>query len=132
MKTSRILKLLGVVLIVLSLSFSVEANDRTNRHVTKKAVTLTIDKPIIEFLAKSFGDQVDAKDIVRMQKMLSQIDHITITFRDADAADYILNFKSLDKQGLEDWMFSEGYLTNDSDLASSEIEPWMLDPEYLE
>jgi hypothetical protein len=134
MKTSRILKLMGIVLMALALTAQVDAIDRTNHKAAKKAVTLTVDKPIIEFMAKAYADQIDAKDIIRMQKMLGQIDHITVTFRDADASDYVLKFKTLDEHGLEDWMFSEGYLTSDPEAepAPSAIESWMLDPSYLE
>jgi len=132
MRTSRILKMMGIVLFCLLLTTQVEAIDRTHRGAAKKAITLTVDKPIIEFMAKAYADQIDAKDIVRMQKMLGQIDHIVISFRDKDASDYVLKFKSLDEHGLEDWMFLEGYLTAASEPEATAIEPWMLDPKYLE
>lgn len=132
MKTSRILKLMGVVLISLVLTTQANAIDRTHRNADKKAITLTVDKPIIEFMAKAYADQIDAKDIVRMQKMLGQIDHITISFRDEDASDYVLTFKSLDEQGLEDWMFNAGYLTSSPEPEAAPLEAWMLDVNYLE
>jgi len=43
-------------------------------------------------MAKAYADQIDAKDIVRIQKVLGQIDHITISFCDKDACDYVLRF----------------------------------------
>jgi len=133
MKTSRILKLMGIILVTLFLTTQVEAVDRINHKTAKKSVTLTLDKPILDFMVKAYADQnqIDSDDIVRMQKVLGQIDHITISFRDKDASDYVLTFKSLDDQGLEDWMFSEGYLTSEPEPEASAIEPWMLDPEYL-
>jgi hypothetical protein len=132
MKTSRILKLMGVVLISLVLTTQAKAIDRTHRNADKKAITLTVDKPIIEFMAKAYADQLDAKDIVRMQKMLGQIDHITVSFRDEDASDYVLKFKSLDEQGLENWMFNAGYLISSPEPEAAPLEAWMLDVNYLE
>jgi hypothetical protein len=131
MKISRILKLMWIVLIALVVTTQVEAIDRTHRVAEKKSIMLTVEKPVIEFMANAYAGQIDASDIVRMQKMLGQIDHITISFRDEDASDYVLTFKSLDKQGLEDWMFSEGYLTSTPEPEAVAIESWMLDPEYL-
>jgi len=131
MKTSRILKLMGIILVTLFLTVQAEANDRTYRKTAKKSVTLTLDKPVLDFMVKAYADQIDGNDIVRMQKVLGQIDHITISFRDQDASDYVLTFKSLDDQGLEDWMFNEGYLTSEPEPEPAAIESWMLDPEYL-
>ncbi len=132
MKTSRILKLLGILLIGLTLSTQVDAIDRTNKRAPKKAITLTVDKPMIEFMAKAYSDNIDANDIVRMQKVLGQIDHITISFCDTEACDYVLKFKTLDAAGLEEWMFSEGYLKSSANPEVASIEPWMLDEDYLE
>ncbi|MFA6128763.1 MAG: hypothetical protein WC699_15795 [Bacteroidales bacterium] len=134
MKTSRIVKLMGVVLISMLLTVQVEAADRKVRGAEKNAISLTVDKPIIEFLARAYSEQLSAADIIRVQRMLDQVDHITITFRDKDASDYVLHFKALDKKGLEDWMFSEGYLKSNSepDAEVASIEPWMLDPNYLD
>ncbi|MCX6227396.1 MAG: hypothetical protein NTV01_22105 [Bacteroidia bacterium] len=112
MKTEKILKLMGIVLVSLVITTQANAIENKLRHTEKSALTLTIDKPIIEFMTKANSEQIDAKDIVRMQKMAGQIDHIAISFNDKDAMDYILKFKPLDEQGLEDWMFSEGYLTS--------------------
>lgn len=132
MKTLRILKLMGIVLIGLVLSAQVEANERTHKRAAKKAITLTVDKPMIEFMAKVYSDSIDASDIVRMQKVLGKIDHITISFCDTDACDYVLKFRPLDEKGLEDWMFNEGYLKANADPDVASIEPWMLDEDYLE
>lgn len=134
MKTSRILKVLGIVLFGMVMTAQVNAIDFRNRSVDKKSVTLTVDKPIVEFISKIYEGQMNADDILRIQKMVSQIDHITVTFRDEDASDYVLKFKSLDEQGLEDWMFNEGYLNSapEPEAESAGIEPWMLNQEYLE
>lgn len=110
MKTSGILKLAGVVLIGLTLTAQVNANERRNNQPAKKALNLQVDKPLVEYLAKASESELDAKDIVRMQKSLSKIDHVTVSFLDKDASDYILKFKPLDVNGLEVWMFDEGYL----------------------
>jgi DNA helicase TIP49 (TBP-interacting protein) len=103
-----------------------------HRKTNKKSVTLTIDKPIIEYLSRIYGDQVHSDDIVRIQKLCGQIDHITVAFRDEDAVDYVLRFKCLDKRGLESWMFNSGYLVSEPEPEAAPIEPWMLDPKYLE
>lgn len=93
----------------------------------KNTVNLTLDKPIIEFLASAYGDQVDASAIIRMQKTAGKIDHVTVTFRDADAVGYVLKFKELDEKGLDEWMFESGYLDNDSQSAAEPLVPWMQD-----
>ena len=110
MKASRIFKLMGLLLAGLVLTAQAEAIDRTNRPGAKKAIALTIDKPILDFVSRTFDDQVNVNDLVRMQKILGQVNYVTVSFRDPDASDYILKFKSLDEQGLESWMFDEGYL----------------------
>lgn len=132
MKAFKILRLVGIVLIGLVLTTQVEAIDRTNRRVVKKAITLTIDKPIIEYLTKAYAEQIDAEDIVRMQKFLGQIDHITIAFSDEEASDYVLKFKSMDEKGLEQWMFDAGYLGSAPEPEVARIESWMMETEYLE
>ena len=108
--------------------------ETVKRHprTVKKSVTLTVDKPIIEYLSRIYSDQVQSDDIIRLQRLCGQIDHITVAFRDEDAVDYVLKFKCLDKKGLEDWMFNEGYLLSDPEPEATPIEPWMLDPGYLE
>ncbi len=133
MKTTGILRMMGIVLIGLAMTLQVNAGDNTNRRNDRKAVTLTVDTPIVEFISRIYDGQISGDDIVRIQKMVGQIDHITVTFRDNEASDYVLRFKSLDEQGLEDWMFSEGYLKSESDSepATAAIEPWMLDQSYL-
>lgn len=127
MKTTRILKLMGIVLIGLFLTTQVGANVRTKKVNEKKAIELTVDKPIIEFMAKAYADQIDAKDIVRMQKMLGQIDHITISFSDQDASDYVLKFKPINERQLEAWMFEAGYLSSDYQIEAANVVPWMQD-----
>lgn len=112
MKTIRILKLTGIILMGLILTAQVEAKESKIRLTEKRALTLTVDKPVIEFMAKAYSDQIDAKDIVRLQKVAGQIDHVVVNFRDENASDYVLTFKSLDESGLEAWMFNEGYLSS--------------------
>lgn len=125
MKTSKIVKLIGIVLIGLFFATQVEAKGKTGVNNEKKAVTLTVDKPIIEFLAKAYGDEINAEDIVRIQKMLGQIDHITVTFTDKDAVDYVLKFKPIDGKQLEAWMFEAGYLSEDYQVEPEVVVPWM-------
>jgi len=129
MKTSRILKLMGVVLIGLFLTTQVDAKVSTRKDNAKKAIAMTIDKPMIEIMAKAYGKEIDAKDIVRLQKFLSQVDHITITFNDKDASDYVLKFKPIDEQELEAWMFDAGYLSSDYQTDSPTPVPWMQEME---
>lgn len=110
MKTSRISKLMVMILIGLVLSVQAKAIDRSPVHASKKTIALSVDKPILEFVAKAFTDSADARDITRMQKMLGQIDYVTVSFRDEDAADYVLKFKTMDEKSLVAWMLDEGYL----------------------
>ena len=125
MKISRIIRLAGVVLIGILLSTQVEAINLNGRSDEKKTVTLTVNKPIVDFIAKAYGDQIDSKDIIRMQKILGQIDHVTISFRDKDASDYVLKFEPLDESQLESWMFDEGYLSSDYETETEITVPWM-------
>ena len=125
MKTTKILKLMGIVLIGLFLTTNLNANSRTNKSTGKKAITMTIDKPIIEFMVKAYADQLKADDIVRMQKILGQIDHVTVSFTDKTASDYILKFKPIDEQELEAWMFDAGYLSSDYQSEPVVAVPWM-------
>lgn len=112
MKATKFFKLIGIILISLVLTGQAHANTSSSIKQDKKSVTLTVDKPVIQFMAKAFADKIDASDILRMKNVAGQIDYLTVSFRDKDAADYILKFKPLDEQGLEDWMFDEGYLTS--------------------
>jgi hypothetical protein len=132
MKISRIARLMGIVLIGLLLTAEAGAMDRTRHQAAKKAVTLSMDKPLIEFVAKAYADQMNSDDIARVQKILGQIDHITITFNDKEASDYVIRFKPLDERGLEEWMFNAGYLLSSNDTEAASLEPWMMDPEYLD
>jgi hypothetical protein len=125
MKTTRILILMGIVIIGLFLTTQAEANTGSKKVDEKKVIGLTIDKPILDFIASVYGNQIDAKDIIRMQKMLGQIDHITISFRDGDASDYLLKFEPMDDQDLEIWMFDQGYLVTDNETEMKVLVPWM-------
>jgi len=133
MKTSKILNLAGIVLIGLFIGINVDASPRDSKSSTRKSVTLKIDKPILDFFATAFKSQIDANDIVRVQKMLSQVDNITISFTDKDASDYQLKFANMDEASLTKWMIEQGYLPSTSEAGSiSEMEtetevnvPWM-------
>ncbi len=114
MKTMKILKLTGIILLGLALTSQVEASVSSAPKSAKNVITLTVDRPVIEYMAKAATDKIEANDIYRMQKMAFQIDHLTISFLDPDASDYILRFKPQDEQGLEAWMFNEGYLKSTS------------------
>ena len=125
MKATRFLLLTGMVLIGLFLTTRVEAFDLNKRQAAKKSVEITVDKPLIEYMVKAYADQIDANDIVRAQKMLSQVDHITITFTDKDAVDYVLKFKPISEEQLEAWMFDAGYLSADYKGEPDVVVPWM-------
>ena len=121
-----------MVLIAIGLSTQVQAGNDKNQKANKKPLTLTIDKPIIDYLSKIYINELDQADVVRLQRFLGEIDHITVSFKDEDTSDYVLKFKELDNQGLEQWMLDEGYLTKTAEPAEpSGVEPWMMDPDYL-
>jgi len=118
---------MGIILMGWFLTVPVEAGVLTKRAASKKAVELNLDIPMIEIVAKAYGKSIDAGDIVRVQKIMSQIDHITVTFKDPEAVDYVLKFKQLNEQELEAWMVKAGYLSTDIQ-ASISVEPtWMQD-----
>ncbi len=129
MKLNSIIKVLVMVLITVGLTLPANADDLKDNRTAKKSVTLTIDKPIIDFLAKIYGSEMQLDDVFRVQRFLSEIDHITITFKDEDDMDYILIFKELNDLQLEEWMFDEGYLNEEP--QSAQLEAWMMDPGYL-
>jgi citrate lyase gamma subunit len=110
MKTTKFFTLIGIVLIGAAMISPAKAFEPSTRYPEKKAINIDVDRPILEFFASAYGNQIDARDIVRLQKALGQIDHVTVSFTDKDASDYVLRFKSLNEQGLEAWMFDEGYL----------------------
>jgi hypothetical protein len=102
MKARRFVVLTGMILLGFLLTTQVDALDRTIRKSDKKAVVITLDKPMLDFVIRAYAEQIDANDIVRVQKMLGQIDHITVSFCDSEMCDYIVKFKPLDAKGLED------------------------------
>lgn len=125
MKTVKILKLLGILLIGMFLTTQVDAFNVGKRSDDKKAIALTFGKPIMDFVAKAYAQQIDLNDIMRIQKMLGQIDHVTITFRDEDASDYLLKFEPMDNQYLETWMFDQGYQASYNETEIEVSVPWM-------
>ncbi|MFH0760937.1 MAG: hypothetical protein V2A67_05495 [Bacteroidota bacterium] len=130
MKANGLIKLLVVALITLGMTAPANADDIKNSRKQKKSVTLTIDTPIIDFISKIYGDQFSYDDAYRVQRFLAEVDHITISFKDEDDLDYVLVFKELDNQQLEQWMFDEGYLSTEP--QSTPIEAWMQNPHYLQ
>jgi len=130
MKSQTTIKIAGVLILAIFTALPVHADRVTRKYNDKKPIVLTIDQPIIEYLAKIYSDDLNSDNIYRVQKFLGQIDNITISFKDKDAADYILKFRDLDQPGLEQWMFDEGYLTDSSE--SQPVEPWMEDPDFLD
>jgi hypothetical protein len=130
MKVKGIIRLLVVALIALGMTIPANADDLKNSRTQKKSVTLTVDTPIIDFIAKIYGDQFSYDDAYRVQRFLSEVDHITISFKDADDQDYVLVFKELNDQQLEQWMFDEGYLS--AEPQSAPVEAWMKNPHYLQ
>ena len=125
MKTSKILKLAGIILLGMFLTVQVNAITTSKRSDEKKAIVVNVNKPIIEFISKVYAGQIDSKDILKIQKMIGQIDHVTISFRDEDAADYQLKFETMDNQDLESWMFDEGYLVPGIENEMEVPVPWM-------
>lgn len=122
--------MLLVVLVMAGLTMQVDALDGKNRRTEKKSVTLNVDKPLLDYISKIYAADLQKDDVYRVQRFLGEIDHITISFKDQKDADYVLYFKELDKQGLEKWMFDEGYLGNEKIISA--VEPWMMDQDYLE
>jgi len=129
MKTKKIMTTLAILLIGLVFATNADASDLKNRRKEKKSVTLTVDKPIIDFVSKAYAEDLNASDILRAHKILSQVDHVTVSFRDPETPDYVLFFKELDNQQLEQWMFDAGYL--EKEPVISQLEPWMFESEYL-
>jgi len=125
MKTTRILKVMGIVLLGMFLTMQVHAIDPANRLTDKKAITKTVDKQVLKFIERVFDHQIKSNDIVGIRKMLDQIDHVTISFRDKDVSDYVLNFKPMDERQLEVLMFDEGYLSSDYKNGPEIVIPWM-------
>lgn len=130
MKSQTLIKLAGVLFLALFCALPVHADKYNRKSSDKKPIVMKIDEPIIDYLAKIYGEELNLDNIYRVQKFLGQIDNITISFKDQDAAEYVLVFKDLDEPGLEQWMFDEGYLTDSSETQP--IEPWMTDPNYLQ
>ena len=125
MKTTRILKVMGIVLLGMFLTMQVHAIDPANRLTDKKAITKTVDKQVLKFIERVFDHQIKSNDIVGIRKMLDQIDHVTISFRDEDVSDYVLKFKPMDERQLEVLMFDEGYLSSDYKNGPEIVIPWM-------
>jgi len=130
MKANGLIKLLIVALITLGMTVPAHADDQKNSRKPKKSVTLTIDTPMIDFVSKIYGDQFSYDDAYRVQRFLEEVDHITISFKDEDDLDYVLVFKELDDQQLEQWMFDAGYLSTEP--QSTPVEAWMQNPRYLQ
>lgn len=130
MKSSALIKMTVIALLTLGLTVPVQADDLVKNRTARKPIVLTVDKPILEYVAKIYSEELQKDDIYRVQKFLSQIENVTITFRDKDAADYVLVFKELDDQMLEQWMFDEGYLGDTPEDIP--VESWMSDLSYLE
>ncbi len=130
MKTKSLITILTITLLGLGLTANATNGYDKRPDKTKKAIAFNIDKPIIDFMAKYYTDEIDAGDIIRIQKILSKVDHVTVTFTEADAPDYVFYFKEMDESSLEQWMFDAGYLEEDTEVQS--LEPWMMDAEYLE
>ena len=123
MKTVKILSLTGMMLMAFCLAAPVKAGEGVAKDVAKKTISINLEKPIIDYIASACEKPLDAKDIIRMQKVLDQVDHVTISFTDQEAADYQLSFDELDAEAMERWMFEQGYSVT---AASNEISvPWM-------
>ena len=125
MKTSNFLRITGILLIGMFLTAQANAFNVSKRYEEKKAIVLKVDKPIIEFVAKAYAQQLGSNDIARIHKVLGKIDHVTISFRDEDASDYLLKFEPMNDQDLENWMFDEGYLDSDFETDMEVSVPWM-------
>lgn len=130
MKTKRLITILAILVFGLGMTANAGTADEKSRAKDKKPLTFVIDKPILDYLAKYYADELDANDIIRVQKVLCKVDHITVTFTEQDAPDYVFYFKDLDQSELEAWMFNAGYLTKDTEPVI--VEKWMMDPTYLE
>jgi len=125
MKTVKILKLTGILLIGIFLTTPVDALNSGKRSDDKKAIVLTLSKPIMNLVANTFAGKLDSNEIMRIQKMLGQIDHVTIAFRDENASDYLLKIEPMDDQELEAWMFDQGYLPFENESEMEVSVPWM-------
>jgi hypothetical protein len=129
MKTTGIIRMLLVALVLAGVTMQADALNGKNRRTEKKSVTLKVDTPLIDYISKIYAADLQTEDVYRVQRFLGEVDHVTISFKDEDAADYVLYFKELDKPALEKWMVDKGYLGNEKVISS--VEPWMTDADYL-
>ena len=130
MKTKQVITILAILILGLGMTANAGTENTKIRAKEKKPYTFVIDKPILDFLAKYYAEELDADDIVRVQKVLCKVDHITVSFTERDVPDYVFYFKDLDESELEAWMFNAGYLSEDPEPVI--VEKWMMDPSYLE
>ena len=130
MKTKQVIAILAILILGLGMTANAATENTKIRAKEKKPYTFVIDKPILDFLAKYYAEELDADDIVRVQKVLCKVDHITVSFTERDVPDYVFYFKDLDESELEAWMFNAGYLSEDPEPVI--VEKWMMDPSYLE
>ena len=130
MKTKQLIAILAILILGLGMTANAGTDDTKSRAKEKKPYTFVIDKPILDFLAKYYADELDAADIIRVQKVLCKVDHITVSFTERDVPDYVFYFKDLDESELESWMFNAGYLSEDPEPVI--VEKWMMESSYLE
>ncbi|MFO7616815.1 MAG: hypothetical protein R6V75_06155 [Bacteroidales bacterium] len=130
MKTKQVITILAILVLGLGMTANAGNANEKIRAKEKKPYTFVIDKPILDFLAKYYAEELDVDDILRVQKVLCKVDHITVSFTEQDVPDYVFYFKDLNQSELEQWMFNAGYLSKDPEPVI--VENWMMDPCYLE
>lgn len=123
MKTAKILSLTGMMMMALCLTAPVKAGEGIAKDVAKKTISINLEKPVIDYVTSACEKPLDARDMIRMKKVLDQVDHVVITFSDPDAADYQLNFDESDASAIESRMFEQGYSVTAA--ATEAPVPWM-------
>ena len=130
MKTKQNITILAILFLGLGMTANAGVPKEKTRAKNPKPYTFMIEKPILNFIAQYYDNELDAADIQLIQRVLCQVDHITVTFSDPEVPDYVFYFKSLNQMELEEWMFNAGYLAQDPEPVV--VERWMMDPSYLD
>ncbi len=127
MKTNKLIKAAGVILLGVALSLNLQASSDRNSRNARTAFSQ------ITHTVKLTGD-----DIRNMQMLLAQSDAVHITWnnhelrfalRDGEVPEYTIRFEALNDEPVEDWMFESGYLGEESEAS---VESWMLADDYLQ
>lgn len=125
MKTKSIVKLTMIALTGLMISTQVKAAETINYTTGKKAVVITVNKPVMEFIQRTFIGLIKPEQIARVNEDLENVDQVTLFFEGTGADESVDKINILIDNYLEGWMFQEGYLVPESENDDDAIVPWM-------